>query len=383
MTTRLFVVAGESSGDAHAAGVLEALLASDSPWEFRGLGGPRMHGLAAGVEDWIDDAAVVGLWEVLRRYPYFKQRFEQTARAILEWKPDAVLLVDYPGFNLRMASRLRQRGYTGKILYFVSPQVWAWNRGRIPKMARWLDLMLCILPFEPELYRASGLQSVFIGHPLVDKVAGLPAVERERDLVALLPGSREREIAKHWPVLLEAARRLRVTRPELRFATSAPGPKRAELLTSMTADAGLREAVTIDIGGAEQLMQRATVGAVASGTATLQAALLGLPMILIYKVAPLTYWVGRRVIKVPYLGMVNLLANRQVVPELIQRALTPERTEAELARLLDNPEQRHQMQESLRAVTADLGQPGVGARAATEIRQFLETQKGLDEMGGR
>jgi len=369
---RLYLVAGEASGDAHAAGVVQALQSDGNDrWEFRGLGGPLLHGLAPGIEDWIDDAAVVGLWEVLRRYPYFKRRFEQTARAILDWNPEAVLFVDYPGFNLRMAARLRRMGYAGKILYFVSPQVWAWNRGRIPKMARWLDLMLCILPFEPELYESSGLRSVFVGHPLVDRVAAMPMVEREPDLVALLPGSREREIAKHWPVLLEAAKAMRARHPQLRFATAAPGEKKAGLLRGMAAAAGVGEWMEIQVGGAEKLMQRGSVGAVASGTATLQAALLGLPMVLIYKVSALTYWVGRRVIKVPYLGMVNLLAKREVVPELIQERFTAERVAEELLSLWGNEERRGKMQAELREATAVLGESGVEERAGREIREFL------------
>jgi len=370
--TRLYVVAGETSGDHHATALLHALQDGENVWEFRGLGGPEMRQLPdAKIENWIEDAAVVGLWEVLRRYPYFKQRFEKAIRETLDWNPEAVLLVDYPGFNLRFAARLRKDGYRGKILYYISPQVWAWNRGRIPKMAKILDLMLCILPFEPPLYKSSGLHSVFVGHPIIDKLAGLPPMERDARLVALLPGSREREIAKHWPILIAVAKRMKTQHPELRFATAAASPARRELMRRHLAEADASGLIDFHETGAQDLMRRAAAGVVASGTATLEAAVCGLPMALIYRVSALTYLAGRLVIKVPFLGMPNLLAGRQIIPEFIQHEARADSIAQALEALVFDQTKALEMQKNLAAATAALGSPGVALRAAHEVRRAL------------
>ena len=235
-------------------------------------------------------------------------------------------------------------------------------------MARWLDLMICLFPFEAPLYNASGLHTEFGGHPLTDylasKKSGSP---REPDLVALLPGSREREIAALWPVMLETAAALRTTHPHLRFATGAVNDR---LATRMRDLAG-GFPVDIGVGNAHDLMQRAAAGLVASGTATLEAAYFGLPHALVYKVAWLTYEIGRRVVKVPHLGIVNILAGREVVREFIQHAATPTALAAELTRLLDDPAARQSLQHDLATVVATLGQGGAYTRTAGLIDQAL------------
>ena len=179
----LYLVAGEVSGDTHGAALLSALRVRRPELAFHGRGGPKMRAIAGdSLEDWTGEAAVLGLWEVLKKYPYFRAQFAKVLAEIERLKPDAVVLIDYPGFNLRLAAELRRRQLPLKIIYYISPQVWAWHRGRIPRMARWLDLMICIFPFEPALYEPAGLRSVFAGHPLVDALAAEPPVARETEL---------------------------------------------------------------------------------------------------------------------------------------------------------------------------------------------------------
>ena len=300
MPARYFV-AGEVSGDAHGAALLEVLRARRPELALHGRGGPRMRTVAGdGIEDWTEEAAVVGLWEVLKKYGYFRAQFARVLAEIERLKPAAVVLIDYPGFNLRLAAELRRRRLPLKIIYYISPQVWAWNRGRIPRMARWLDLMICIFPFEPALYEPAGLRSVFAGHPLIDALAAEPPQAREPDLVGLFPGSRMREVRKIFPVMLTAARQMRATRPELRFATAAPSERIAAELSTIRAEAGWNAAeLPIGVRNSRRLMARAAVGMVASGTATVEAASLGMPLVIVYKVAALTNWVGRAEVRVP------------------------------------------------------------------------------------
>ena len=188
----IYFVAGEVSADNHAAALMRSLRVLDPELKFIGRGGPQMQQVAgARIKNWIGDAAVLGLWEVLRKYGYFREQFRQTLNEIQESKPDAVILIDYPGFNLRVARSLRKQSHRHKTVYYISPQVWAWNRGRIPKMARWLDLMLCIFPFEKPLYEQSGLRTEFVGHPIVEQMArDRVPVARDPLLLGLFPGSR-------------------------------------------------------------------------------------------------------------------------------------------------------------------------------------------------
>lgn len=364
----LFLIAGEISGDTHGAALVEAL-ADSGDWTFSGLGGPEMTQLAPAVEDWLGDAAVLGLWEVLKKYGYFRRKMEETLTRIQTERPDAVVFIDYPGFNLRVAKRLRDGGYTGKLIYYISPQVWAWKKGRIKTMAELLDLMICIFPFEKELYESSGLRTIFAGHPLVDSLAPVKerGIVREADLVALLPGSREREIAALYPAMLEAAANLRKTYPHLRFATTGATPVLTERLREMTREAGLSECIEVGQSPSKEIMCRATVGVVASGTATLEAACLGLPYCLAYKVAWLTAMIARRVLSVRYLGIVNVMADREVVKELLQERADGASIAAELDRLLSDPDARQRLQDELASVVARLGEGGSHRRAAEAV----------------
>ena len=210
MSKTIYFVAGEVSGDNHGTGLMRALREVDIDLKFIGRGGPQMCAIAGEkFTDWLNDAAVLGLWEVLKKYGYFREQFRQVLAEIEKAKLNAVVLIDYPGFNLRLARALRQQSAKRKIIYYISPQVWAWNRGRIKKMARFLDLMLCIFPFEADLYNKSGLRTLFVGHPMVERLRARKIdIQPDPNLIGLFPGSRPREVRKIFPILVETAREL-------------------------------------------------------------------------------------------------------------------------------------------------------------------------------
>jgi lipid-A-disaccharide synthase len=368
----IYFVAGEVSADNHGAAFMRSLRAFDPQLKFVGRGGPQMQQLAgAEFKNWIADAAVLGLWEVLRKYGYFREQFRQTLAEIQQTKPDAVVLIDYPGFNLRLARALRKQSQQQKTIYYISPQVWAWNRGRIKKMAHFIDLVLCIFPFEADLYAASGLRAVFVGHPMIERLEN-QRIECARDanLIGLFPGSRMREIRKIFPVMMEAARRLLQLNPTLRFQVAAASQELAREMNEQLAD---RHAIEIDVGEAAMIMQRAGVGIVASGSATLEAAYFQMPFVLVYKVAWPTYVAGRLVVNVDFLGMPNLLAAKEVVPEFIQHNAKPDGIVKAVALLMEQSAARHRMVADFDSVIGALGGAGASDRAAQAILEELRT----------
>ena len=368
----IYFVAGEVSADNHGAALMRSLRQLDPGLAFIGRGGPQMQAIAGKqFKNWIGDAAVLGLWEVLRKYAYFREQFRETLKEILESKPDAVVLIDYPGFNLRLARALRRQSRRQKIIYYISPQVWAWNRGRIKRMARFVDLMLCIFPFEADLYNQSGLRSVFVGHPMLERLrARKIETERDPNLIGLFPGSRSREVRKIFPVMVETARKLQKHNRTLRFEVAAAS---AELAREMSpAAAGLdqlqhRQAIQIKLGETAVIMQRAWAGIVASGSATLEAAYFRLPFVLIYKVAWPTYLAARLVVNVKYLGMPNLLADKEVVPEFIQYRAKPNAIVKAVRQLMEDADGRERIISEFDAVVSKLGESGASERAARAI----------------
>jgi len=369
---KLYLIAGEASGDTRGAEVMNSLVALAAARgenvEFHGAGGPEMRALAPAIQDWSGEA-VVGLWDVLKKYPYFRRQLNAMLAEIVALKPDAVILIDYPGFNLRMAKALKQRDPTLRIIYYISPQVWAWDRGRIPKMARTLDLMLCIFPFEKTLYEKSGLKTEFVGHPLLDSLASKKGAQpREETLVGLFPGSRRKEVSRIFPVLLKTAEAMRASRPELQFEAAAASEALAVTMRAMATNSP----VTVRVGAYHELMNRATVGMVASGTATLEATFFEMPFVLVYRVAPLTWVIGKRLVRVPFLGIANILAGREIVREFLQDAAEPAALADELLSMLNNPEKRAAQQAEFRQVIAGLGSGGASKRAAAAI--LAETQ---------
>ena len=370
MAKTIYFVAGEVSADNHGAALMRSLRELDSDLQFVGRGGPHMQEIAGKrLKNWIGDSAVLGLWEVIRKYGYFRQQFRKTLNEIEESKPDRVVLIDYPGFNLRLARALRTQSAQRKIIYYISPQVWAWNRGRIKKMARFLDLVLCIFPFEAELYNESGLRAVFVGHPVIERLETERIyTKRDPDLIGLFPGSRLREVRKIFPLLLEAANLLKRRKPSLRFEVGASSPELAsetqKMIDSKSPD---RQMIYIKVGETAAIMQRAFAGIVASGSATLEAAYFRLPFVLIYKVAWPTYLAARLVVTVKYLGMPNVLANKEVVPEFIQHRAKPNLIVKAVWRLMENPEARARMIAEFDEIVGKMGKGEASEKAARAI----------------
>jgi lipid-A-disaccharide synthase len=374
---KVYLVAGEASGDARGVELMRALQDRDGTLEFFGAGGREMRALGGEhFTDWADEA-VVGLWDVLKKYGYFKAQFNRMLTDIERVQPDALVLIDYPGFNLRLAKEAHQRFPKLKIIDYISPQVWAWNRGRIPKMARYLDLMLCIFPFEKPLYEESGLRTVFVGHPMLDSLAAKRISEpRDPKLVGLFPGSREKEVRKIFPVMVEAAATMKSARPELRFEASAASHQLAErMLATLHLHGQDENFCRITVRASHELMQRAIAGMVCSGTATLEAAFFGLPLCIVYKVAWLTWIIGKQLVKVPFLGMPNVLAGREIAREFLQNAATPQALAEETLHIVTNVEHREALQRDLAQVTAGLGDNGAAPRAAEAILEELPTPR--------
>ena len=326
-----------------------------------------------GFRNWVEDAAVMGVWEVLKRYDWFTYRFHEMLDEVEAFRPDVLLLIDYPGFNLRFAEAVKRELPETKIIYYISPQVWAWNKGRIPKMVRLLDEMLCLFPFEQPIFQNAGLKTTFVGHPIVDELEArrIPGVKREKNLIALLPGSREREVARLFPMMVETAKNLHAGKPELVFEAPAASSKLGHQIREILAAAGAESLVKVTDGGSHELMQRAECAVIASGTATLEAAYYGLPYCLVYRVAPLTYVLGRLLVKIKYIGIVNILAGEEVVKEFIQDAATPEAVAADLRRLLEDDEAYSALQARLAQTVALLGGEGAHEKAAQAVAGWL------------
>jgi lipid-A-disaccharide synthase len=380
MTKSVLIMAGEISGDMHAARLVQAVRAKNPDVHFWGIGGDQMR--AAGVETLHDvrEMAVLGLAEVLRRYGFFRRVFNEMVKLARERRPDMVLLVDYPGFNLRFAHKVHEMGI--KVVYYVCPQVWAWHRSRIQKMARLVNRLLVIFPFEVDVFKGTGLRVDFVGHPLVgvarrvleSPLKVLPWKGEPR--VALLPGSRRQEIERILPVLWSSAAKLEKEIPGISFILAAPSEEIAgmvrERLASLPPGPSRCELVA---GETRQVLRQAKAAMVASGTATIETALMGCPMLVVYKTAPLTYWIGRQLIRVPFLGMVNIVAGRALCPEFIQHDATPEALAEAIKPLLTDTPQRANMVAGLQQVAQALGREH-GDELAGDI--LLEELEGKD-----
>lgn len=371
MTSRIvYVVAGEVSGDTHGSELMEALQKEAGGFDFRGLGGAEMSRVSEGlVRDWVEDAAVVGVWEVLRRYGWFKKRFEETLTEILELKPSVLLLIDYPGFNLRLAREVHQKLPETKIVHYVAPQVWAWNQKRVPQIAATHDLMICLFPFEVPIFGEAGLRSRCLGHPLVDELEEKRIdVRRDENLVGLFPGSRIKEVSRLFPMMLESAQRLLRESPETRFVAAAASEKVARVMDGFLAASSLSERIVeVQTGKSQHLMQIVTCGVVASGTATLEAAYYGMPYCLVYRVAWPTFLMAKQLVKLEFIGLINILAGRELVREFIQNEANAYEVALWLGQALADVGDRAKLTGELLEAASRLGEPGVHQRVAHEI----------------
>jgi len=361
---KILISAGEASGDLYAAGLVEALRLRNPGLEFFGCAGPRMQ--RAGVRAVVDAASlsVVGLVEVITHIPRIYGEYRKLLRAAKEEQPEIAILTDSPDFHLRLARRLKELKIP--VIYLVAPQVWAWRKGRLPLMQRTIDQLLCIFPFEPEFFARHGIEATYIGHPLTRLIqpSASRAELRQRyaipdgsQLVALLPGSRKGEISRHLPVLTETVRRIAavVQNPTPRFVLAVP-PGTGDIGSNFKEPvSGL--SIQVLEGQTWDILASADLALAASGTVTIEATLLGTPMITFYRVNKMSWWMGRHLVKVPFFSMVNLVAGKRVVPELIQDDLTAEHLAEEALSLLGDEAARDRMRLELRKVAQKLSAP--------------------------
>lgn len=378
--SKLMIIAGETSGDLHGGQLVRELKALDPGLEIFGIGGDRMR--AEGMELFyhVSELSFMGLAEVIGHLPFIRSVMRKLETELYARKPDAVVLIDYPGFNLRFARKVKKAGIP--VVYFISPKVWAWGRGRVRQLRKFVDKMLCILPFEEEFYRGRRVNARYVGNPSMDEVKTSQSREQfyknngidpKRHLVGLLPGSRKQEIELILPVMLQTARMLKEKDPALQFALGlAPGMAR-ERIEGMIAASGLE--VPVIEGPVYDLMAHSRLLQVASGTATLEAGICGTPMIIIYKTSPLTYFIGRRLIRVPHIGLVNLVAGKRVVPEFLQGDARPGAIFLMAQILLAEGRPRQAVTAELAKIKGILGEPGAAKRAAGEIYETISRKQ--------
>ncbi|MGI8812254.1 MAG: lipid-A-disaccharide synthase [Pyrinomonadaceae bacterium] len=381
---QIMIVAGEASGDLHGAKLVTALRDEITPSqaEFFGCAGPRMR--EAGVEAIVqaDSLAIVGLPEIAKALPVFLKAFGALKRSALGRRPDVVILVDFPEFNLKLARSLKRIGC--RVVYYISPQLWAWRKYRIGTIRNDVDLLITILPFEKAWYAEQGLDHVeFVGSPLAkevhaetSKAAFLEEFESDpsRPIVALLPGSRRKEIDKIFPIMLAAAARISKDQPEIQFIAALGSPatrsQAAQLIDRLKTTGNAPSDLIIIEGRTYDALNASDAAAVTSGTATLEAGILGTPMAIVYKTSRLNYKLMRPLISVPHFGLINLIAEKRIAKELIQDEFTPETLADEILRILA-PEENAKMRGELRTAAEKLGRGGASKRAAQAILGLL------------
>jgi lipid-A-disaccharide synthase len=375
MAPRILMVAGEASGDLHGAALVRSLRTQAPAAEVAGIGGDRMHGEGMRLVYHIRGLSFMGFAEVVRNLPTIRAVEKKLLDELDQRRPDVVVLIDYPGFNLRFARTVKGRGIP--VLYYISPQVWAWNRRRVKTMARLVDRMKVIFPFEVDLYRKEGIDVEFVGHPLVEQIGVTCArpdffrrrgLDPARKLLALFPGSRSQEIERILPVMIAAARRIckgRNLQVALGVASNlGAGPIRA----SLPVDAG----VELIENGTYDLMAYADAAIVTSGTATLETGWFGTPMAVVYRTSPLTFFIGRMLVRVPYIGLVNIVGGKMIVPEFVQHAMTPENLASAVGRMLDDEPYARGIRDDLSVIRQKLGSPGASDRVAAAILDLAE-----------
>jgi lipid-A-disaccharide synthase len=373
----VLIVAAEASGDLHAAGLWAELKKKRPELRAFGMGGSKLQN-EPGFEAIVDtrELSVMGIVEVLPALPRIFRAMNTLKRAARERRPEVAILVDSPDFNLRLAKDLHALGIP--VVYYVSPTVWAWRKGRIATIQRYVSRMLCILPFEESFYAKAGVAARYVGNPVLDEWK--PPLERERlrtalgmrirgQTLALLPGSRQSEVRRILPAMMEAAELLRQERTDLEVVVPVAPTIPEALIKEIIAP--YRWTPTLVHGRAPEVVAASDAAVVASGTAVLEAALMGKPLVVVYRVSRVTWWIARLLVRVAHVALVNLLAGREIVPELLQDAMKPARIAAEVRRLFDDEQARAQMLAALEGVRATLGPAGASQRAAEEVDALM------------
>jgi len=370
------IVAGEASGDLHASLLVRSINSLDSQITFSGLGGKKMKESGVDIDFPLADLAVIGFTEVVRNYFQIRKVFYSFLRKVRDLKPEAVILVDYPGFNLRLAKALKK--YNTKVIYYISPQVWAWKENRVNTIKKYVDKMLVLFPFEVDFYKQRGFEATLVGHPLLDEIqlklsrddlltgCGL---SKDKLTIGILPGSRNNEVNKLLPAMLGAAQILKEKYDQLQFlvlkAPTISRPLLEKFLKNTNLPIEILDDATYDGINASDLCM------VASGTATIVTSILQKPIVVVYKTSLFTYFIAKYFIKIPFIGMVNVIAGKKIVPECIQQEATPENIAAELLKIFSNEPRIAEIKSELRRVKSLLGTPGASHRAAAVVLKSL------------
>ncbi len=375
---KILIIAGEASGDLHGAGVVRELKRRYPDAEIFGIGGDKMEHEGMKLIYHIREVSIMGFWEVMKHLPLIRSVERAMITILKAKKPDVVLLIDYPGFNLRFAKKIRHLGV--KIMYYISPQVWAWNSGRVKKMKALIDKMLVVFPFEEEIYKKEGIPVEFVGHPLLEELEEVQDrnefckrfnIDSSKHIIGLFPGSREQEIERIFPTMLGAARILYAADEVETVVGVAPTLDMEYMKSFLLLDdfpVKLLKHVTYDT------MKNVDVAIVTSGTATLETACYQTPMVVVYKTSWLTYMIGRMLIKVKTIGLVNIVAGKKIVPELIQNKVKPLPLAVEAAAMFEDPARGQRIRMELAQIKDKLGTPGASVRVADAVCKIIEQQ---------
>ena len=369
------IIAGEASGDLHGAKLVEAMLARDPSLFFCGVGGRALQ--AAGVRILVEasDLAVVGITEVFSKIGSLLKGASRVKKLLGSLKPDLLIIIDFPDFNLHAAAIAKRQEIP--VLYYISPQVWAWRKGRVKKIKRLVDHVGVILPFEEAFYREHGVPVTFVGHPLLDENCYSKRDETSTDrnaesLIGLLPGSRDKEVIRNLPAMLEASASIRRRFPDIRFCVSHAPTVEKSLMDRILEKFSHRNEISVTSEHVRTIFEKSRLVVAVSGTVTLEAAISGTPTVITYRVSPLSYWIGRALISVKHIGLINLIAGKEIVPELIQQAAAPEHIAECVIALLSQPEKLENMRTELLHARERLGEPGASRRAADLAFELLE-----------
>jgi lipid-A-disaccharide synthase len=367
-----FIIAGEQSADSHGALLMKAMLAQNPEIEFKGIGGKKMTNAGLNSIEDIEKLAVMGFVEVIRHLGFFRKLTEEVLSEIEKEKPNQIILIDYPGFNLRLAKKIKNK-FDIPITYYVSPQLWAWKEKRINIIKKHIDQMLVIFPFEEQWYKERGVKAVFVGHPIFDEwtpstkeeLCGLLNLNHEKQVLVLYPGSRLQEVKRHLPILLQATKKMKDEIPSLQVILGA-----ASQIDWAQWD--LPDWIQVESKYPQKALECGDLVFVASGTSTVEATVFGTPMIVTYKMATLSWWLSKILVNVPFAGMVNILAEEEIMPELLQENATVEKLSSTALSILNNSEILQKMKEDLNLIQNKLKGEGASKRAAIKILELVK-----------
>lgn len=358
---RYYFIAGEASGDLHAANLIKELSALDADALFQGFGGERMQKEGLDLTKHYREMAFMGFWEVIKNLSAIRKNFKQAKKELLDFETDILVLVDYPGFNMRMASFAKKHNI--KVVYYITPQIWAWKESRVHKLKRDTDLLLPILPFEQSFFAKHGVEANFVGHPLLDALKDLDSrkIESEKPIIALLPGSRKQEIASSLPIMMEVSKSFE----NYQFIIAGAPSITQDYYRSITKDSYM----PVLSNQTHALLQESRAAIVTSGTATLEAAILNVPQVVCYKTSAVSYLLGKLLVKVKFIALVNLICDKEVVKELIQNNFNTDNLVNELNRIL-NKKNKSQILSDYEGMISLLGDEGASQRAAQAINSI-------------